>query len=78
MTKYRVIIDKEKCVDCGISIGRCPVHAKLLARELEPSSKLNQKKCPAMGVFSKNFEIIKELVDRCPEKALVIKRIKKG
>jgi ferredoxin len=75
MAKYRVIVDRNKCVDCGISIGRCPRHAQLLAQVLEPNSKQKPEEYPSMGVFSENINYIKELVKRCPEKALVIKKI---
>jgi Fe-S-cluster-containing dehydrogenase component len=74
MSKYRVIVDKDRCIDCGISIGRCPIHAQLLARELKPNSN-ESTECPTLGVFSENLNYIKELVKRCPEKALIIEKI---
>lgn len=75
MTKYRVIVDRDRCVDCGISIGRCPIHAQLLARELKPNSNQPPEEYPTMGVFSENLNYVKKLVERCPEKALLIEKI---
>jgi len=75
MAKYRVIVNKDRCVDCGISIGRCPIHAQLLARELKPNSNDLSDECPIMGVFSENLDYVKKLVERCPEKALIVEKI---
>ena len=75
MTKYRVIVNRDRCVDCGISIGRWPIHAQLLAHELKPNSNKSSKECSIMGVFSENLNYVKKLVERCPEKALVIQKI---
>jgi len=78
MVKYRVVIDKNRCVDCGISTGRCPVHARLLAQVLETN---DQKICgerQIMGVFVENiYNYVEQLVESCPEKALIIERIEK-
>jgi NAD-dependent dihydropyrimidine dehydrogenase PreA subunit len=75
MTKYRVLVNRDKCIDCGISTGRCPIHAQLLARELKPNSSHTSEKCLTMGIFSENLNYVKKLVERCPEKALFIERI---
>jgi Fe-S-cluster-containing dehydrogenase component len=75
MARYRVIVNKDRCIDCGISIGRCPLHAQLLACELKRSSNHLSDECLIMGVFSENLEYIKGLVARCPEKALIIEKI---
>jgi Fe-S-cluster-containing dehydrogenase component len=75
MTKYRVIVNRDRCTDCGMSIGRCPLHAQLLAHELKPNSNKSSKECLIMGVFSENLGYVKKLVERCPEKALVIQKI---
>jgi hypothetical protein len=44
-------------------------------RELKPNSNQSLQECPTMGVFSENLNYIKKLVERCPEKALVIEKI---
>jgi len=75
MAKYRIIVNRDRCIDCGISIGRCPLHAQLLACELKRSPNHFSEECPIMGVFSDNLEYIKSLVERCPEKALIIEEI---
>jgi ferredoxin len=30
MTKYRLIIKRTRCIDCGVSTGQCPTHAKAI------------------------------------------------
>lgn len=74
--QYRVVIDPKRCVDCGISVGRCPIHACLLARVLKQNSKKETSKWQSMGIFDDNkYNYIKKLVRSCPEQALVIKKI---
>lgn len=76
MTEYRVVIDSKQCVDCGISVGRCPVHARLLAKVLKPASKNTKGDFLSMGVFDENnYDYVKKLVDSCPEHALIIKKV---
>ncbi|MCW4006337.1 MAG: hypothetical protein NWF04_07070 [Candidatus Bathyarchaeota archaeon] len=77
MAKYRVVVDTNRCTDCGISVGRCPLHAQLLAKVLEPNAKQpSAKECMLMGVFSENLKYVKELTGRCPEKALLVEETK--
>jgi Fe-S-cluster-containing dehydrogenase component len=78
IVKYRVVIDKNRCVGCGISTGRCPVHARLLARVLETNVQKTCGERQIMGVFAENiYNYVKQLVESCPEKALIIERIEK-
>lgn len=77
MVKYRVVINRDRCVDCGISVGRCPTHARLLARVLGRNRKKTSDERPSMGVFSEDlYDYVKKLVEACPEKALIIEKIK--
>lgn len=76
ITQFRVLIDAKRCVDCGISVGRCPIHARLLAQILKPDSEKPRDEKQSMGVFdSKSYDYVKKLTDSCPEKALIIKKI---
>jgi ferredoxin len=76
MVKYRVVINRDRCVDCGISVGRCPAHARLLARVLGQNCKQTSGERPSMGVFSEDlYYYVKKLVEACPEKALIIEKI---
>jgi Fe-S-cluster-containing dehydrogenase component len=78
VTKYRVVIDSERCVDCGISVGRCPTHAKLLAQVLKPDSIKLKQGLKSMGVFDeKIYSYVITLVNSCPEHALIIKKVEK-
>ena len=72
MVKYRVIVDRDRCASCGISIGRCPTHARLLSQLLTKDSEDT-----SMGVFFEDiYDRVKELVKLCPEKAIIIEKIK--
>ncbi len=76
MVKYRVVINRDRCVGCGMSVGRCPTHARLLARVLERNCKKTSDERPSMGVFSEDvYDYVKKLVEACPEKALIIEKI---
>ena len=71
MIKYRVTVDMDRCVDCGIATGRCPTHARLLSQILNKN-----KEHTSMGVFSENlYDRVKQLVEMCPVKALIIEKI---
>ena len=71
MAKYRLIINKTRCVECGVSTGQCPTHAKTLSKLLDKN-----RKGACAGVFSdEEYERIKQLVKACPVKAIVIEKI---
>jgi ferredoxin len=71
MTKYRLIINRTRCIDCGVSTGQCPTHAKTL------SLLLNQnRKGTRIGVFSEDkYDDVKQLAKACPVKAIIIEKI---
>ncbi len=76
MVKYRVVINRDRCVDCGISVGRCPTHARSLARVLGQNRKQTPGERPSSRVFSEDlYDYVKKLVEACPEKALIIEKI---
>ncbi len=71
MTKYRLIINRTRCIDCGVSTGQCPTHAKTL------SQLLNQNRRCAPGVFSEDkYDRVKQLARACPVRAIVIEKVK--
>jgi len=70
MTKYKLIINKARCVECGVSTGQCPTHAKTL------SQLLSQNRKGACGVFSEDkYDRVKQLAKACPVNAIEIARI---
>ena len=69
--KYRIIVDRDRCVDCGIATGRCPTHAKMLSCLLSTNQAGS-----SMGVFSEDiYDRVKPLVDACPVNAIKIEKI---
>jgi len=72
MTRYRVIINRDQCVDCGISTGQCPTHAKTLSQLLSQN-----REGVSVGVFSEEiYDRVKQLAEGCPVKAIILKRIR--
>ena len=75
MTKYRVFIDRNLCIDCGIDAGRCPTHARLLSRLLsnervEKSENMNEVIIP-----EDLYQSVKDAAEACPVKAIFVKKI---
>jgi ferredoxin len=71
MMKFRVIINRDRCIDCGISTGQCPTQAKTLSQLLSQN-----RKDMSVGVFSEDiYERIKKLAEACPVKAIIIEKI---
>jgi ferredoxin len=71
MTKYRLIVNRTRCIDCGVSTGQCPTHAKTLSKLL-----YQNRKGTCIGVFSEDkYDRVKQLAEACPVKAIIIKKI---
>jgi ferredoxin len=71
MTKYKVIINRDRCVDCGISTGQCPTHAKTLSQLLSQN-----RQGIFIGVFSEDiYDQVRYLAKACPAKAIIIEKI---
>jgi len=71
MTKYKVTINRDRCVDCGTSTGQCPTHAKTLSQLLS-----QHREGVSVGVFSKDiYDRVKQLAEACPVKAITIEKI---
>jgi len=72
MTKYKVIINRNRCIDCGISTGQCPTQAKTLSKLLSQN-----REGESIGVFSEDiYNQVKQLAEACPAKAITIEKIK--
>ena len=76
MVKFRVSIDRNVCVNCGIETGRCPTHARVLAKILaDERVKITEDKIEA--IFPEDlYTSVKEAADCCPVKAIIIEQIK--
>jgi ferredoxin len=71
MAKYRLIINKTRCIECGVSTGQCPTHAKTLSQLLNQN-----RRGICIGVFSGDkYDRVKQLANACPVKAIVIEKI---
>jgi ferredoxin len=75
MVEYRMVVDRDRCTDCGLSTGRCPTHARLLARILKENNEEMSLERTVVGVFSEeDYDQVKKLAEACPEKALIIEK----
>lgn len=76
MVKYRVRIDRNICINCGIETGRCPTHARVLAKILANERvKTTENKIEA--TFPEDlYNSVKEAAECCPVKAIIIEKIK--
>ena len=72
MVKYRLTINRDLCIDCGIAMGQCPHHARVLARILAYDGCENE-----LGiVFSEDlYDQVKQAAEGCPMKAINIDKI---
>jgi ferredoxin len=71
MTKYKLIINRARCIDCGVSAGQCPTHAKTLSQLLN-----HNRRGTCIGVFSEDeYDRVKQLAKACPVKAIIIEKI---
>ena len=75
MAKYRVFINRDRCIDCGIETGRCPTHARELARILA-----NNRVTLAADVFTaiipeELYHSVKHASEKCPMNAIIVEKI---
>ena len=72
MVKYRLTVNRELCIDCGIDTGHCPHHARVIAHLLAKSSYEDG----GGVVFPEElYEQIKKAAEGCPVNAILIKKI---
>jgi ferredoxin len=70
------MIDRDICVNCGIETGRCPTHARELAKILANERvEITEDKIEA--IFPEDlYNSVKEAAECCPVKAIIIQQIK--
>ena len=75
MIKYRLSINRELCIDCGLATGRCPPHARVLA--LIFAKNLEQTCENEVGIIFPEtlFPRVKKAAEGCPENAIIIEKI---
>ena len=75
MKKYRLTINREACIDCGLATGRCPPHARVIALVLAKS--LNNTYENDVGIIFPETLLpqVTKAVEGCPVNALLIEPI---
>ena len=66
MTKYKVSIDEEKCIGCGVCVATCEAHFKM--NDAGKAIIKGSKELDKLGC-------VKEASDVCPVSAIEIKEI---
>jgi ferredoxin len=77
--QYKVTINKKRCLDCGLAAGRCPPHARVLARII--GQHCIQDNCPDIqaGIFPEQlYDEMKRAEEACPMKAITITKLDEG
>jgi ferredoxin len=64
MAKYKVYVDKEKCIGCGSCVGVCEGNFELVEGKAKAKKEISDLPC------------IKEAVDICPTQAIIAKPVK--
>jgi ferredoxin len=75
MTKYRVFINRDLCVDCGIDAGRCPTHARLLSRLLSDDRVEKSQNTNVAIIPEDLYQSVKRAAEGCPAKAIIVEKI---
>jgi len=75
MTKYRVFIDRNLCIDCGIDAGRCPTHAHVLAQLLSDKRVEKLKKSNVAIIPEDLYQSVKRAAEGCPAEAIIVEQI---
>ena len=75
MVKYRVFINRDLCIGCGVETGRCPTHARTLARILA-NNRVNKSKDVFMAVIPEDlYHTVKQVSENCLVKAIIVEKI---
>jgi ferredoxin len=75
MNRYRVFIDKDRCIDCGIDAGRCPTHAHVLAQLLSDKRVERSEETNTSIIPEDLYLRVKRAAEGCPVKAIIIEKI---
>jgi len=75
MAKYRVFIDKDRCIDCGIETGHCPTHARELARLLANNRVTRGLNAVTAIIPEALYSRVKQAAAKCPMHAITVEKL---
>ena len=75
MAKYRLSINRELCIDCGLSTGRCPPHARVLAIVFAKSLEKTYENEVGIIFPEALYPQVKKAAEGCPVNAIIIEKI---
>jgi len=75
MAKYRVFIDKDRCIDCGIETGHCPTHARELARLLANNRVTRGPNAVTAIIPEALYSRVKQAAAKCPMHAITVEKL---
>ncbi len=67
MAKYKIVIDKDKCIGCGACAAQCPDNFEMMSGD-EFKAKVRKAEVTELGCCQ-------EAVDICPVQAISIKKL---
>lgn len=67
MAKYKIVVDKEKCIGCGACVAQCPDNFEMVYGD-EVKAKVKNAEVTNLGCN-------KEAADICPVQAISIKKL---
>jgi ferredoxin len=71
--KYYITINQDLCIDCCVTIGACPPHARTLSRSIGQYCEYADCQELFLGVFPEElYPCIKQAADACPMHAIII------
>lgn len=74
MVVYRVYINKDLCIGCGIATSRCPTHARVLARILANDRVKRSRNAVEATIPEELYDRVKRAANGCPVNAIIVEK----
>jgi ferredoxin len=75
MVKYRLSINRELCIDCGLATGRCPPHARVIALIFAKSLEAICENEVGIIFPETIYPRVKKAAEGCPVKAIIVEKV---
>ncbi len=75
MVKYRLTINREVCIDCGLTTGRCPPHARVIALVFAQSPNHTYENDVGIIFPETLLPQVTKAAEGCPVNAMIIEPI---
>ncbi len=75
MGKYRLTINRDVCIDCGLTTGRCPPHARVIALVFAKSLERTYEDDVGIIFPEALLPHVTKAAEACPVNAIIIEPI---